>query len=67
MTHPEKVPLLLGCIADDMTCTSDLASMLVREGIRVVQTIGKPPIALALKSGNFCKEDFFLRAWEMLM
>ena len=35
-------PLLLGCIADDFTGATDLASNLVREGMRVVQTIGVP-------------------------
>jgi uncharacterized protein YgbK (DUF1537 family) len=34
--------LLLGWIADDFTCATDLASMLVRQGIRTVQLIGVP-------------------------
>jgi len=33
---------LLGCIADDFTGATDLANMLVREGLRTVQTIGVP-------------------------
>ncbi len=33
---------LLGCIADDFTGATDLASMLVRAGMRTVQTIGVP-------------------------
>ncbi len=33
---------LLGCIADDFTGATDLASMLVRGGMRTVQTIGVP-------------------------
>ena len=33
---------LLGCIADDFTGATDLANMLVRGGMRVVQTIGVP-------------------------
>lgn len=33
---------LLGCIADDFTGATDLASNLVRSGMRVVQTIGIP-------------------------
>ncbi|WP_462380686.1 3-oxo-tetronate kinase [Pseudomonas sp. Marseille-QA0892] len=33
---------LLGCIADDFTGATDLASMLVRGGARCVQTIGVP-------------------------
>ena len=33
---------LLGCIADDFTGATDLASMLVRHGMRTVQLIGVP-------------------------
>jgi uncharacterized protein YgbK (DUF1537 family) len=33
---------LLGCIADDFTGASDLASMLVKNGMRTVQLIGVP-------------------------
>ncbi|HUZ65115.1 MAG TPA: 3-oxo-tetronate kinase [Acetobacteraceae bacterium] len=33
---------LLGCIADDFTGATDLASMLVRNGMRAVQLIGVP-------------------------
>jgi uncharacterized protein YgbK (DUF1537 family) len=39
--------ILLGCIADDFTGATDLASNLVREGMRVVQTIGIPSAPLA--------------------
>jgi uncharacterized protein YgbK (DUF1537 family) len=35
--------LWLGCIADDFTGATDMASMLVRGGLRTVQTIGVPP------------------------
>ena len=34
--------MLLGCIADDFTGATDLAGMLVRGGMRTVQTIGVP-------------------------
>ncbi|MEN9761974.1 MAG: hypothetical protein RI906_1800 [Pseudomonadota bacterium] len=34
--------MLLGCIADDFTGATDLANMLVRGGMRTVQTIGLP-------------------------
>jgi uncharacterized protein YgbK (DUF1537 family) len=37
------MPPLLGCIADDFTGATDLAGMLVRAGLRTVQTIGVPP------------------------
>lgn len=52
-------PPYLGCIADDFTGATDLASNLVRGGMRVVQTIGIPSeslgedidaIVIALKS-----------------
>jgi uncharacterized protein YgbK (DUF1537 family) len=42
-------PPLLGCIADDFTGATDLASILVRGGMRTVQTIGIPDDALADK------------------
>jgi uncharacterized protein YgbK (DUF1537 family) len=38
---------LLGCIADDFTGATDLAGMLVRAGMRTVQTIGVPDGDLA--------------------
>lgn len=49
---------LLGCIADDFTGATDLASMLVRHGMRAVQLIGVPEgplpeadaVVVALKS-----------------
>jgi 3-dehydrotetronate 4-kinase len=44
------VSVLLGCIADDFTGATDLANMLVRAGMRTVQTIGVPQDA-ALASG----------------
>ena len=34
--------ILLGAIADDFTGASDLANILVRGGMRTVQTIGVP-------------------------
>jgi len=41
MTNSSSRPLL-GCIADDFTGATDLANMLVRGGMRTVQTIGVP-------------------------
>jgi 3-dehydrotetronate 4-kinase len=43
MTSPS---VLLGCIADDFTGATDLANMLVRGGMRTVQTIGVPDAPL---------------------
>jgi uncharacterized protein YgbK (DUF1537 family) len=37
--------LLLGCVADDFTGATDLASMLVKNGMSCVQVIGVPPAA----------------------
>lgn len=39
------MPLLLGCVADDFTGATDLASMLVKNGMTCVQVIGVPPAA----------------------
>jgi len=38
---------LLGCIADDFTGATDLANMLVRNGMRTVQSIGIPSADMA--------------------
>ena len=38
--------MLLGCIADDFTGATDLANMLVRGGMRTIQTIGVPATPL---------------------
>ncbi|MFS2156563.1 3-oxo-tetronate kinase [Pseudomonas sp. Pseusp122] len=59
---------LLGCIADDFTGATDLANMLVRGGMRTVQSIGIPSaemaegldadaIVIALKSRTTPVED----------
>lgn len=58
--------MLLGCIADDFTGATDLANMLVRGGMRTVQTIGVPqgPLAeevdavvVALKSRTIAPQE----------
>jgi 3-dehydrotetronate 4-kinase len=43
---------LLGCIADDFTGATDLASMLVRNGMRTVQLIGVPHPADAVPDAD---------------
>ena len=58
---------LLGCIADDFTGATDLASTLVRQGMRAVQVIGAPAeqddvpeadaIVVALKSRTAAPAD----------
>lgn len=56
----------LGCIADDFTGATDLASNLVRSGFRVVQTIGVPldappadadAVVVALKSRTIARTE----------
>jgi 3-dehydrotetronate 4-kinase len=42
----------LGCIADDLTGATDLALMLSREGLKTVQTIGVPNLALDLSNAD---------------
>lgn len=57
---------LLGCIADDFTGATDLAGILVRAGMRTVQTVGVPAgplgadvdaVVVALKSRTVPAED----------
>ena len=56
---------LLGCIADDFTGATDLASTLVRQGMRAVQVIGVPDgplpeadaVIIALKSRTIPAQD----------
>ncbi|MDS1140641.1 four-carbon acid sugar kinase family protein [Pusillimonas sp. SM2304] len=58
--------ILLGCIADDFTGATDLASMLVHAGMRTVQTIGIPTaplpagtdaVVIALKSRTIAADQ----------
>ncbi len=58
--------LKLGCIADDFTGATDLASNLVQAGMRVLQTIGVPEgpltadvdaVVVALKSRTLPVEE----------
>ena len=44
--------MLLGVIADDLTGATDVALMLAREGMRVVQTVGVPASASALPDAD---------------
>jgi uncharacterized protein YgbK (DUF1537 family) len=69
------VSILLGCIADDFTGATDLANNLVRNGMRVTQTIGVPQQALnieldavvvALKSRNIEPEEAVTQSLEAL-
>jgi uncharacterized protein YgbK (DUF1537 family) len=68
--------LLLGCIADDFTGATDLASMLVTAGMRTVQTIGVPEdasladgadaVVVALKSRTIPAADAVARSLAAL-
>ena len=51
MTTPSR-RALLGCIADDFTGATDLANMLVRGGMRTVQTIGVAASNDAVEAGR---------------
>ena len=66
---------LLGCIADDFTGATDLANMLVRGGMRTVQTIGVPQagtkieadaIVVALKSRTIPADDAVRQSLDAL-
>jgi uncharacterized protein YgbK (DUF1537 family) len=68
--------MLLGCIADDFTGATDLANMLVRSGMRTVQTIGVPrahalveradAVVVALKSRTIAAADAVSQALAAL-
>jgi uncharacterized protein YgbK (DUF1537 family) len=59
--------IVLGCIGDDYTGSSDLANALTRAGLRTIQTIGVPAegldlpecdaVVVALKSRSIAPED----------
>jgi uncharacterized protein YgbK (DUF1537 family) len=59
--------IVLGCIGDDYTGSSDLANALTRAGLRTIQTIGVPSdelelpqadaVVVALKSRSIAPED----------
>ena len=53
MTNSTARPLL-GCIADDFTGATDLANMLVRGGMRTVQSIGIPSARSGCRAGCRC-------------
>ena len=69
---------VLGCIADDFTGATDLANMLVRAGMRTVQTIGVPQaggeaiaadadaIVVALKSRTIAAADAVMQSLNAL-
>lgn len=46
------MPLLIGAIGDDVTGSADLALMLSKHGMTVVQTIGLPPPDLVLRNAQ---------------
>jgi len=73
----EKIRPLLGCIADDFTGATDLANILVRGGMRTMQTIGVPSdasapsldadaIVIALKSRTAPREEAVAESLEAL-
>jgi 3-dehydrotetronate 4-kinase len=68
--------LWLGCIADDFTGATDMASMLVKGGLRTVQTIGIPPggfeslaadaVVVALKSRSIPADEAVAQSLDVL-
>ncbi|QCP53338.1 four-carbon acid sugar kinase family protein [Trinickia violacea] len=76
MSTPYSSPRpLLGCIADDFTGATDLANMLVRNGMRTVQTIGVPAsserieadaLVVALKSRTIPAADAVAQSQQAL-
>jgi uncharacterized protein YgbK (DUF1537 family) len=38
----------------------------IAPGVPWTRSVSGPDLALALKSGNFCAHDFFLKAWSLL-
>jgi 3-dehydrotetronate 4-kinase len=68
--------MLLGCIADDSTGATDLAAVLVQEGMRTVQTIGVPKagtetgevdaLVVALKSRSIPAADAVRQSLQAL-
>ena len=60
MLSGDPRPLLLGCIADDLTGATDLCVNLVREGLTVLQFNGVPPAALKVwgVSGDYAGHGF---------
>jgi 3-dehydrotetronate 4-kinase len=71
----QRARALLGCIADDFTGATDLANMLVRGGMRTVQTIGIPAagtqidadaIVVALKSRTIAADDAVRQSLDAL-
>jgi uncharacterized protein YgbK (DUF1537 family) len=71
-----SMSILLGCIADDFTGATDLANMLVRSGMRTVQTIGIPrasavaenadAVVVALKSRTIAPAQAVLQSLNAL-
>lgn len=46
------MPILLGCVADDFTGATDLAGMVVKQGLRAIQTVGVPADELPPKGAE---------------
>jgi uncharacterized protein YgbK (DUF1537 family) len=76
MSPPYGLPRpLIGCIADDFTGATDLANMLVKNGMRTVQTVGVPAssarieadaLVVALKSRTIASASAAMQAKNAL-
>jgi uncharacterized protein YgbK (DUF1537 family) len=54
-----------GAVVRDLGVSALRIGKQIDPGVPWTETVGAPAIALALKSGNFGSEDFFLRAIEL--
>jgi 3-dehydrotetronate 4-kinase len=55
-----------GAVVEALGVTGLRIGQEIDPGVPWTESLGDPPLALALKSGNFGKPDFFLRAFTML-
>jgi uncharacterized protein YgbK (DUF1537 family) len=55
-----------GAVVEALGVTGLRIGQEIDPGVPWTESLGEPPLALALKSGNFGKPDFFLRAFSVL-
>ena len=55
-----------GAVASALGRSGALIGPEIAPGVPILFVLGKPPLALVLKSGNFGTDDFFARALELL-
>jgi 3-dehydrotetronate 4-kinase len=56
-----------GAVVNGLGVSAMLIGPEIDPGVPSTVSVGmEPPVALALKSGNFGADDFFLKAWRLL-